>query len=144
MKQRSLIVVTVIGGLLAFGPLAGAQQKRAAKSEAKPSASEGQRPPTARERLAKMEEDLKLTDTQKEKFRAALQAERKKSQEVRQDSNLSRQEKTAKAKPIREETEKKIKEILKPEQYEQWQKMRQETRQRGQGGGRGARGNAKP
>ncbi len=144
MKKRSLIAVAVIGGLLALGPLASAQEKKAAKSEAKPGVSEGQRPPTARERLAKMEEDLKLTDSQKEKFRAALQDERKKSQEVRQDSSLSRQEKAAKAKTIREETEKKIKEILKPEQFEQWQKMRQETRQRGQGGGRGARGNAKP
>ena len=73
-----------------------------------------------------MAEQLKLTDEQKEKLKPIFQEERKKVRELRDNKDLSRQDRVAKLKEIREDVTSKIKPILTPEQLEKWNKLRSE------------------
>jgi hypothetical protein len=64
---------------------------------------------------------------------------------LREDTSLSQEDRRAKMRTIREEGDKKLKEILGAEKFEQWQKMREEQmrtmrQRRGQGGGQGGGG----
>lgn len=67
--------------------------------------------------------DLKLTDEQKEKLKPVFQAQMAKVRELRQDSNLSAQEKAKKLKALRQEAEPELKKVLTAEQFEQWKKL---------------------
>ena len=79
------------------------------------------------ERLQGLSEQLKLSDEQKEKLKPILQEERKKIREVRDNKDLSRQDRLAKLKEVREDLASKIKPILTPEQLEKWNKLRGEA-----------------
>ena len=46
----------------------------------------------------------------------------------------------AKRRELSDAQDKKLKEILKPDQYEKWEKMRDEMRKKGKGGGQGGGG----
>jgi Spy/CpxP family protein refolding chaperone len=74
-------------------------------------------------------EQLNLTDDQKPKVNAILDDQRDKMHNVFQDQNLSREDRMAKIKSIRENTDAKLKVILTADQFEKWQKM--EPRMRG-------------
>ena len=89
------------------------------------------------ERLDKMSEELKLTDEQKEKVKEAFRAQFEKMRGLRDASPEERREK---GKAMMDEQDKKMKEILKPDQYEKWQKMQGELRGKMQQRGQGRRG----
>ena len=80
----------------------------------------GQRGEAAKERLNKLTEELKLTDAQKPKVEAVLKAQMQKRQELKDATPEERKEK---GKAMREETSKKMKEILTAEQFEKFEKM---------------------
>lgn len=95
--------------------------------------------------LKKMAEELKLTDEQKKKVEENQKAQVEKMAKLREDTSLSQEDRRAKMRTIREEGDKKLKEIFGAEKFEQWQKMREEQmrtmrQRRGQGGGGGQRG----
>jgi periplasmic protein CpxP/Spy len=118
MSKISLIAAIALGGLLACGTPAMAQD-----------AKQGGKRPTLQQRVDKMAEELKLTDEQKTKVKALFEDEAKKRQELRDVPQDQRREK---AKALAEDTTKKMKEILKPDQFEKWEKMRQEMRKKGE------------
>jgi hypothetical protein len=87
-----------------------------------------QRSAQGREGLQDALKELNLTDAQKEKLKPLWQEQAQKVRELRQDKNLSPQEKMAKVKVIQEEMEPKLKQILTGEQFEKWQKQREKMR----------------
>ena len=110
-----------LAGALSWQPqtLCAAQDKPAA----------GQRLAQFRERMQDTMKELNLTDEQKEKLKPIWQEQAQKVRELRQDKNLSPQEKMAKVKVIQEEMEPKLKQILTAEQFEKWQKQREKMRE---------------
>jgi Spy/CpxP family protein refolding chaperone len=83
--------------------------------------------------IEQLKTDLKLTDEQVPKVQAVLDDTRKKMQALRDDSALSQDDRRAKMTTIREEQTKKMKEILKPDQFEKYQAMRPAGGKRGSG-----------
>jgi Spy/CpxP family protein refolding chaperone len=128
MHKVSLMAALAAGALIALSPVLRAQD---AKPEGRPP-GQGQRGEMMKERLAKMAEELKLTDAQKPKVEAVLKEQGEKMRELRDATPEERREK---GKALREETAKKLKDILTPEQYEKFLTLRE---QGPRGGGPGA------
>lgn len=88
------------------------------------------------ERLKQSAQELGLSDDQKSKLKDLFQNGGGKFREILTDQNLSREEKRTKMQEAEKELEPKLKEIFTPEQWEKWQKKRDE--QRSQAGGAAA------
>ncbi len=133
MKINKISVMTglVLGGLMAFSSMAAAQDQ-------KPGGGRG-RGPSVEQRMERMTEELKLTDAQKPKVKAVLEATAKKGQELRGDTSVPREERREKMQAIMEQENKQLKEILTPDQYTKYEKMRAEMR----GGGKKKEGESK-
>lgn len=129
--KLSLIAVIALGGVIAFGTLAKAEDK----PEAKPPGKHQGKPPGGQERGAKMAEELGLSADQKTKMQELNKEFAPKMKALREDTTLSKEDKMAKAKALNEERSTKVKAILTAEQFEKWQKMQQ--KHRGPGGPRG-------
>lgn len=84
----------------------------------------------ARERRDARMAELGLTDEQRDKLRAAQRAQAEKLRAVREDSSLSREQKTAKARELRDSLMATTKSILTAEQFEKWEKSRESRRAR--------------
>lgn len=120
MKRMNRILLTalLLAGALSLQPVVRAE-------DAKPAAGE-----RIRERMQEVAKELNLTDEQKEKLKPIFQSQAEKVKELRADTNLTREQKIEKLKAIREEIAPKVKEILTPAQFEKWQKMREEFREK--------------
>ncbi len=119
MHKVSLMAALAAGALIAFSPVLRAQD---AKPEGRPP-GQGPRAGMMKERLDKMAEELKLTAEQKTKVEAVLKEQ---GEKMRGMKDATPEERRAKAKALREDTTKKMKEILTPEQYEKWLKLREQ------------------
>lgn len=131
------IAALAVGSLLALSPALRAQdEQKPAKPEVAPPGPHG---PGANfeERVNHWAEALGLSKDTKAKFKATLQEENNKGKEIRNDSNLTDDQKKEKRKALREETNSKLKGILTAEQFEKWQKMRSPGRGPGGPGGHG-------
>jgi Spy/CpxP family protein refolding chaperone len=117
----SLAAVLALGGLLACASLVQAQDTNAAKK--------GER---RGQMGARMADELNLDEAQKAKVQEAFQEQGKKMRELREDTALTQEQRQEKMKALRDDMDKKMKTILKPDQYEKWQKNREQMR--GQGG----------
>ncbi len=127
-QQASVMAVIALGSLMAFGPMARGQDKNEAKPTPKPEPKPEVRPlpqPGPRpDRLQRFREFLKLTDDQFGKFQPIMDAEQKEMADLRQEKDLSSQDRLAKIKAIRESTNEKVKPILTAEQLPKWERMR--------------------
>ena len=134
IHKISLIAVLAAATVLAYSPALLAQEKKdAPKGEGR---GGGQGGDFAKQRLDRLNEELKLTDEQKPKVEALLKAQAEKLR------GLTPEERREKMQASREEMGKKMKEILTAEQYEKYQKLPPPGR--GQGGGKKKReGDAK-
>jgi Spy/CpxP family protein refolding chaperone len=74
----------------------------------------------ARERMQQVAAELKLTEEQREKLRAIIHDELDKLRGLREDTNLTREQKLEKLRSAREEISVRIKDVLTPEQFEKW------------------------
>ncbi len=110
-----------LGGLVAFSNVATAQDAKQGG---------GKRGPSVEEQMTRMTDELKLTDDQKPKVKAALDEQAKEIQALRADSSLSREDRRDKVTAIRGTTDKKLKEILKPDQWDKYEKMKAEMKQK--------------
>ena len=128
MKINQLgLVAAVAAGLLSCS-LASAQEGKDAKGK--------RGMPSVQERLDRMTTELSLTEEQKPKIKAALENADKKRQEIFADSSVQGEQRREKMRAVMDEQDKKFKEILKPDQYEKWEKLRASM-------GRGANGKKK-
>jgi Spy/CpxP family protein refolding chaperone len=128
MKKVSLLAALALGGLLACSTLATAQDTTTNSVPKKGEKGEkgkhgGLFSPEAR--LDRLSTDLTLTDAQKPKVKAVFEDSQKAMQGV------PREDMRAKMKSIREEENKKLKEILTPDQWDKYQKIVADARKKG-------------
>lgn len=103
-----------------------------------PKAQKGERPARpggeqaegARARRDAAMAELGLTDEQRDKLRAAQKDQADKAKAIREDASLSREQKTAKVRELRDSFNASAKTILTADQYEKWQKMQEARRNR--------------
>lgn len=91
------------------------------------------KPMTPEEQLARMTKQLKLTDDQQSKIRPILEEQHNKMMDLRQDTSMSREDRFAKFREVRQESMEKIKPILTPEQQKKWEKIRERRMERRRG-----------
>jgi Spy/CpxP family protein refolding chaperone len=120
MTKVSLIAALALGGLLAGATVSFAQDN-------------GTNNPPHRgrpgmmgidQRVEHMAKQLNLTDAQKPKVKAILEASEKKMQELHADTSLSQEDRRTKMRAIMEDQHKDIKAILTPEQAEKFPALR--------------------
>jgi periplasmic protein CpxP/Spy len=131
LNKLSIFALMTLGGLMAFGPIAGAQAQT--NSTTPPPAG----PPGGRPNMKKIIEQLKLTDDQTEKVKPILKDQAEKMKALREDTSLTPQDRRPKMKEIRDDTNAKLKPILTDEQFAEWQKLTQR-------GGHGKKQDATP
>src|SRR6266849_6731269 len=127
-QKASVMAVIALSGLTAFGPMTRGQDKNdakpAPKTEPKPEVRPLPQPGPRLDRLQRLREFLKLSDDQFGKFQPIMEAELKETADLRQEKDLSSQDRLAKMKAIRESTNEKVKPILTAEQLPKWEQMR--------------------
>jgi protein CpxP len=139
ISKISIITALALGGWLVSSTVLQAQDDKkqtppaGGKSDAvRPSGERPQRPQMSPEqRLARISEQLSLTEDQKPKVKALLEEQSKSTAGFR---DLSQEERRAKMQAAREEMTKKMKEILTEEQFQKWETMRQGRGPGGPGG----------
>src|SRR5438046_2023554 len=90
-----------------------------------------------------MTKELSLTDDQQPKVKAVLEDTRKKREELfSSGGGGDRAAMREKMQTINDEQDKKLKEILKSDQYEKWEKMRDKMREEMRKGRKGGPGGA--
>lgn len=121
LAKLSLVTALALGGLIAFSTVATAQDAGKEKKGKHGMMS-------VEQRMEKLTTDLKLTDAQKPKVKAVLEDQHKKMQDMHKEGTPDRE----KMREMRTDMEKKMKEILTPDQFEKWQTlMREEHGKRG-------------
>jgi len=126
LTRISLIAALAAATVLSYSPTLSAQEKKETpKGEGRGGGD------IVKQRLDRLNEELKLTDAQKPKVEALLKEQGEKMRGLRDATPEDRREKMQAS---REEMGKKMKEILTAEQYEKYQKM--PAPGRGQGGGK--------
>jgi Spy/CpxP family protein refolding chaperone len=142
MKTLKISLLGALGlgaAVLCTASAFSADQQPAGRPPQRQGQAAGQR---QQEFMKKMVEELKLTPDQQKKIQENQKAQAEKLAKLRQDTTLSQEDRRTKMRTIREESDKGMKEILTKEQFEKWQKLRQEEARRarergaGQGGGR--------
>ena len=129
------MVALVAGLMLAYSPALRAEDAKEGKdAKTRQDRSGGRSGEGRQEYFNKMADDLKLTPEQKTKVQEVFKNRGEKGRAIREDSSLSEEQKREKGKALMEETNKKMKEILNAEQYEKWEKNRQQGRRGGFGG----------
>lgn len=143
LTKFALVAALLASGVVLHSPVLLAQQSADSKPAAqqgdtkKPDgAPGGQRQGNRPDRLKQMTETLGLSEEQQTKLRPILKEETDKMRELRQDTALTQEQRREKAKALRDDSEKKLKAVLTTEQFEKWQKARQERGNR-PGGGQG-------
>jgi len=126
MHKFRLLAAVAAGALIALTPNLRAEDK-----PEKPAAPErpegGPRPGPRGDMLKEMAEKLSLTADQKTKLQEAFKAQREKMKDA------TPEERREKMKENRKTMDAKIKEILTPEQFAKWEKIREENRAAGPG-----------
>lgn len=120
MKIDKLCIITT----LALG-LWASSNSRATAQDQRPG---GRRGPSVEQRMDRLNEELKLTDEQKPKVKAVLEATQKKRQELFTDSSTPPEERREKARALMNEETKKMKAILTPDQFAKYEKLREQMR----------------
>lgn len=120
MKNKILIIVSLTGILMTADLTAQQDNKPATPQQSQPAQSAPAAPTIQRDRTEILARYLNLSDEQKEKVKPIIDEETKKIQELRQQKDLSQQERTAKIREIREQTYQKMKPILTEEQWKKY------------------------
>src|SRR4051812_42261630 len=110
--QFSLITAVALGTLVAFVPLSRSQDsKDATKPDRPPAAQRERRPggPGGAQAFDRLAERLKLTDDQKTKLKPIFTEETTKMRDLRQDTNVTAEQRREKVRELREQYLAKIK-----------------------------------
>jgi Spy/CpxP family protein refolding chaperone len=118
----SLIAAIALGVLMACSTVSNAQDDKGEKK--------GRKGPrmTVEQEMERLTKELALTDDQQPKIKAVVEENRKKMQELYSNSSGDRAAMREKMQGLSDERDKKFKEILKPDQYEKWEKLRDKLR----------------
>ena len=141
---RTTILLAATVAMLPFASLAEDKKSETKPAEkaappAPPRPGGADREARGKEMREKMAKELGLSEEQKKKVDAIWEEQRKKGQELRNDASLSQDEKRTKGRELMESTQKKVKDLLTPEQQAKYDKkmeeLREQFRNRPQGGG---------
>lgn len=130
MSKLSLIAALALGGLMACSTLATAADTTPADTTTPPAKKGGKNRPTVEQRMDEMTTKVGLTDEQKPKVKALLEATSKAMQEMRKDTGLDQQARRDKMQSIMDTQNTAMKAILTTDQYPKYL----ETNQRGKKG----------
>ena len=124
-KMLGWITALTLGSLIIAAPVSRGQDKK--EGDAAPARRERPNRPAGGQgaRLDNIAAELNLSDDQKDKFKTVMKSEAEKMKALRDDTNLSQEDRRAKSRDVRKEIVGKVKEILNAEQFEKWQKSRQ-------------------
>ena len=141
MKRMKLAFAAIIALSILLPAAPFTRAADAPKEDAKPAAAQaGPRAGARIDPLKTMDEQLKLTDAQKEQLKPILKEQAEKTRELRRDTSLSREDRTKKSTDLRKEYLEKINKILTADQKEKWAQYQKELQaKRGQGGQGGQR-----
>jgi len=141
-RERKLVVATAfLVALLSlcFGPGAAFGQDQ---PEAPPPPQSGQpsggmgghmghrRMPSVDDQLKHLSTRLNLSDNQQAKLKPILEDQRKQMDQLHSDSSLSREDRFSKMQELRQNTDTQIKSVLNEDQQKNFDKMREEQRDR--------------
>ena len=134
MKPTKLLLLTTLalGGLLTLNTTTFAQDNTNAPPPGAGPPPGGPPGPGMRGRgpnLDMIAQRLNLTEDQKPKVKAILDEQRQKMRDLRDNQDLSREDRMAQMQSIRKDTDEKLKGVLTADQFKQWQEM--ESRMRG-------------
>jgi len=121
-----LFAAIALGVLMACSTVSNAQDDKGEK-KGPPGGRKGPRM-TVEQEMERLTKELALTDDQKPKIKEVVEENRKKMQELYSNSSGDRAAMREKMQGLSEERDKKFKEILKPDQYTKWEKLRDEMR----------------
>jgi periplasmic protein CpxP/Spy len=121
LSKMGLLAALTLGGLVVCSNMALAQ-------DAKDGKKGGKGRPTVEQQMERMTEQLTLTDAQKPKVKAVLEESQKKRQEMFNDSSVPQDQRREKMQALMKDQDAKLKGILTTEQYDKWQKAREEMR----------------
>jgi Spy/CpxP family protein refolding chaperone len=124
ISKVSLLAILAVGGLTTFGAIA---QDASTPTNTPPPPPPGQ---GGAPKPGKLDEKLGLTGDTKTQFDAIIKDQQDQMKALRADDSLSPDDKKAKSKEIRSATNDKIKALLTPEQYTQFQEL---TKRHGKG-----------
>ena len=124
-STKTLLFAALAAGSLLVGSQALAQDSTNAVPATPPAGGRGMRGAPNIDQLATT---LKLTDDQKTKVKPILDAQQQKIRDLRADTTLSPEDRRTKMQAIRDDTLKQLKDVLTPEQYDQYQKLGQRGR----------------
>jgi periplasmic protein CpxP/Spy len=133
--RYSFITALALSLFAAFAPISGS----AAETQAP---TGGQAPAAGRTRqdpLQTLTKQLTLTQDQQKKLKPVLDEQTKAMKELRGNTSLSRQERTAKTKELNTKTQTAIKKVLTPEQLTKYEELLKKQAAGRQGGQRGQR-----
>lgn len=116
MSKQILIALAVVASVFGWQ-----QPLRAAEATNAPAPAGAARLGALRERMQETARELNLTEEQTQKLQAIVRERLEKLRELREDAGLSREEKIAKVKAVRDEITAEVKKVLTPEQFEKWQ-----------------------
>ena len=141
VTRISLFAALVAGALFAAVPMSHAQETKERK-EAPKREGRGGGAEAMKERLDKMAVDLKLTEEQKKKVGEAMKVQTEKMRELRAQGGTP-EDNREKFRGLREDLNKKLKEILTAEQFTKWEAQRPQSRGKDGTGAPGKRGGKK-
>lgn len=138
---KTSMAVIAMAGLLAFSSSASAQTNAPPAGGRQGAGRQGGRGQGVEQQMTRLTEQLKLTDEQKPKVKAVLDEQDKKIMELRGNTGTAPEDRRAKLQSIREDSNKKLKEVLTAEQFTKYEELQRQQRGRRAGtvtpGGRG-------
>ena len=81
------------------------------------------------QRIEQLDKELTLTADQKTKLKAYFEGVRKKNQDMRADTTLTREQRQEKMRAAGEELNKEMKSVLTADQFTKWEKTRDQKRE---------------
>jgi len=123
LNKMTLIAALAVGSLLTLGTGANAQDATTNKPAVTPAPAHPPMHRTLTPNIELLAKRLNLSDEQKTNVVAAMQERTKKRMEVLHDTSITPAERGPKMKELTEAYNAKLKEILTPEQFTQYQKM---------------------
>jgi Spy/CpxP family protein refolding chaperone len=141
--------VLALGALVAVGqPTFARPDRETSPSEQEYSQGQeyqkGQGRQQAGGQLQRLAHELNLTREQRTELKAILRDSREQSKSLREDQELSQQDRRAQLRELRTATEERINEILTPEQQEKYAQLREELRPGRRGHGASQKTKQKP
>jgi protein CpxP len=127
LHKFSIMAAVALGSLLACNSITSAQETNATRRAER-------RGQTIQQRVERMATELNLSADQKAKVAALLEGQAKQRREIFTDNSITRQEQRDKMRALMQEDNKQLKVILTPDQFEKWQKLREQMRSRRPGG----------